>query len=358
MNQEHKITSQAIEVFLRLGLLIGLLYWCFLILSPFLMPVLWGIIIAVALFPLQSFLQKKFRNSQKLAATAITLVILAIVLIPTSMFIDSLADNIVAFKAQIDAGSFIVPSPSESIKEWPLIGPKLYDTLMALTHNTMQVVQEHQSQVTEIAKTILGAVIGTGLGVLQMLLSVIIAGVLLATKGTEEATHRIIDRLIEGHGENFVKLSAATIRNVVKGVLGVAVIQTALAGAGLYLAGIPNAVIWILLSFILSIVQLGPGLVLVPAMIYLFNTTDSLSAILWTVYFVIVMFSDNILKPILLGKGAPVPMLVIFLGVVGGFMLFGFIGLFTGAIVLSIGYKLFLAWLNLNAVAEESQSTE
>jgi predicted PurR-regulated permease PerM len=354
MNNGNKTTSQAVEIFLRLGLLLGLLYWCFLILSPFFMPVLWGLIIAVALYPLQAFLQPKFRNNQKLTATTITIVLLAVIITPTSMFIDALADNIIEFKNQITSGTLMIPEPAESIKEFPVVGSKLYDLLMDIKHNTAAVVSQHQEQVTGIAKSVLQALIGTGLGILQIILSIIIAGVLLATKGTEQAARKIIDRLAEGHGETFVKLSAATIRNVVKGVLGVALIQTALAGAGLYLAGIPNAVIWVLICFILSIVQLGPGLVLIPCSIYLFNTGDSLAAILWTVYYIVVMFSDNILKPILLGKGAPVPMLVIFLGVVGGFMLFGFIGLFTGAIVLSIGYKLFLAWLNPNEAEHET----
>jgi predicted PurR-regulated permease PerM len=137
----------------------------------------------------------------------------------------------------------------------------------------------------------------------------------------------------------------ATIRNVVKGVLGVAVIQSILAGVGLYFAHIPHAGIWILVCLILSIVQVGPALVLIPSSIYLFTTGDTMTATLWSVYFAVVLTSDNILKPILLGKGAPVPMLVIFLGVIGGFLMSGFIGLFTGAIVLSIGYKLLTAWI-------------
>ncbi len=101
-----------------------------------------------------------------------------------------------------------------------------------------------------------------------------------------------------------------------------------------------------LICLILAIIQIGPGLVIIPVIIYLFSTMELLGAILWTVYLVIVMISDSFLKPILLGKGAPVPMLVIFLGTIGGFITSGFVGMFIGAIILSLGYKLFIAWLD------------
>jgi predicted PurR-regulated permease PerM len=342
MEHNSKNTRQAVEIFLRLALLIGLLYWCFLILSPFLLPVLWGVIIAVATYPLQKLLQPRLGNRQKLTAILLTIMMLAVLLVPASFFVSSVANSIILLKNDLTDGTLSIPNPSESIKDWPIIGTKLYELLITLTQHTEVFFKQHESGLT-----ILNTVVGTGLGILQILFSIIIAGVLLATKGTEEATHKVVNRLVENQGEAFVTLTTATIRNVVKGVLGVAVIQSILAGFGLYMAHIPHAGIWILASLLFTILQVGPGIVLIPTIIYLFNTTDTLSAVLWSVYFVIVMFSDNILKPILLGKGAPVPMLVIFLGVVGGFMLFGFIGLFTGAIVLSIGYKLLMAWLEL-----------
>jgi predicted PurR-regulated permease PerM len=343
-SQKH--TSQAIEIFLRLSILVLLLYWCFQILSPFLLPVLWGLIIAVATYPAQKYWQPKLGNNQKLTAVLLTVIMLAVILVPVSLFVSSLTDSILLFKDQIATGAFVIPTPSETIKTWPVIGNKLYDFLIMLTQHTEEVFHQYQPEITSIGKSLLNAIVGTGLGILQLLLSVIIAGVLLATKGTEEAAHLVLNRLIENQGEEFVQLSATTIRNVVKGVLGVAIIQSILAGIGLYFSGIPHAGIWVLVCLIFAIIQIGPGVVLIPSIIYLFGTTDTLTAILWSIYFVVVLFSDNILKPVLLGKGAPVPMLVIFLGVIGGFMLFGFIGLFTGAIVLSVGYKLFLAWLH------------
>ncbi len=342
----NKPTTQAIEIFLRLALLILILYWCFQILSPFIQPVLWGIIIAVAVYPLQMMLQKRLGNKQTLTAVLLTLFMLAVLIIPVSMFVSSLTDSATFFKEQIDNGTLTIYGPKESVKDWPVIGKKLYDILTLLTENTEVFVQQYQSEITNVSRNVLNAIVGTGLGILQVLLSIIIAGVLLATGGTEQAAHTILNKFIDDRGEEFVKLITATIRNVVKGVLGVAVIQSILAGFGLYLSHIPHAGIWILACLILSIVQVGPALVLIPSAIYLFMQGDTMTATLWSIYFAVVLTSDNILKPILLGKGAPVPMLVIFLGVIGGFMMSGFIGLFTGAIVLSIGYKLLTAWIN------------
>lgn len=347
MSQNHiHNTKQAIEVFTRISLLILLMYWCFEILSPFIMPVLWGIILAVALAPLQQFIQKYIGQRKKLAAIIITILFLAILIVPASYFIHSLASSILEFKTEIENGTFSLLEPKEAIKKWPVIGEKLHTFLTLLTEHSEEFIAKYQSEITTSAKVILTGVVGTSLSVLQILVSIILAGILLATKGTEEAAIRVFNKLIDDKGEEFALLMGSTIRNVVKGVLGVALIQAVLAGFGLYLAHIPNAGLWGLLCLLLCIIQIGPGIILIGASIYLFSNAEFFTATLWTIYFLVIMFSDNVLKPILLGKGASVPMLVIFLGVIGGFMLSGFIGLFTGAIVLSIGYKLFIVWLD------------
>jgi predicted PurR-regulated permease PerM len=354
MNSNNKkYTSEAIDIFLRIGLLFLVLYWCFQILYPFIMPFLWGIIIAVAVFPLQNLIEKRLKNRKILTAVLITLSMLAIIIIPVSIFVSSMTDSVLELKSQIENGQLSLTAPSERIKEWPVVGDRLHALLMQLFEHTEETIKQYQTELTEIGKKFLSAIVGTGLGILQMLLSIIIAGVLLATKGTESAANIIMGKLVDEKGEYFVKIMTGTIRNVVKGVLGVAVIQSILAGFGLYLSGIPHAGIWVLVCLILSIVQVGPGLVIIPSIIYLFMNSSTLFAVLWTIFFLVVLVSDNILKPILLGKGAPVPMLVIFLGVIGGFIMSGFIGLFTGAIVLSIGYKLLVAWMDINENDED-----
>ena len=150
-------------------------------------------------------------------------------------------------------------------------------------------------------------------------------------------------------GDEFLEISLQTIRNVTTGVLGVAVIQTTLMGLGLILANVPLAAVWIVLILVMTIAQIPVLLFNIPLIIYLFAFMDPLPAVLWTLYFLVMGMIDNILKPMLMGKGSDVPMLVIFLGALGGFMAFGFIGLFLGSIVLSLAYKLYLTWVNSEA---------
>jgi predicted PurR-regulated permease PerM len=159
-------------------------------------------------------------------------------------------------------------------------------------------------------------------------------------------------------GDEFAGVVNMTIGNVVKGILGVALIQAIITGLGFLFAGIPLAGLWTLLVFIFAVLQLPPAIIVVPIMAYMFSEKELTPAIIWTIYLMIAGLSDNILKPILLGKGAPVPMLVIFIGVIGGFIFSGFIGLFTGAVVMSIGYKLFISWLDTSAQDEVEESSK
>ncbi|MEI7627057.1 MAG: AI-2E family transporter [Bacteroidota bacterium] len=346
MNKQVTSTKEIVELLIRMSILILLFFYCFEILLPFIMPVLWAMIIAVAVFPIHDSLQKKLGKREKLSAAIITLAILSFIFIPTGFFISSISQTIIDFKNQAEAGAIHLDQPNPIIQTWPIIGKPLYDFLQNASGSLTTVFQKYQPEILTAAKTVMLGIVGSGLTFFQVIFSIIISGVLLSTKGTVEATHKIFERIAGKKGPEFVTLTASTIRSVVKGVLGVAVIQALLAGAGFFLASVPHAGIWGLVALILSIIQVGPGLVIIPVIIYLFTTGNSLFAGLWTAYFVVVMFSDNILKPLLLGKGAQVPMLVIFLGVLGGFFLSGFIGLFTGAIMLSIGYKLFLVWMH------------
>lgn len=339
-------SKHLIELIIRLAALFLLVFYCFQLLSPFIMPVLWAAIIAVAIYPIHHFMEKKLGGRKVLASVIVTLAILAFIFIPAGLFLASITDTIVDFKQKIESGNISLDHPSENIKTWPIIGNQLYDFLHNLSDQMVSIFQKYQSQVLTVAKTILMAIVGTGMSFLQVIFSIIIAGVLLATNGTEAAMATIFNKMVGEQGAEYLQLTTSTIRSVVKGVLGVAVIQTLLAGFGFFMAGIPHAGIWAVCALVLSIIQVGPGLVIIGVIGFLYTQENHFFATAWTVYFVLVMFSDNILKPILLGKGARVPMLVIFLGVIGGFLLQGFIGLFTGAIVLSIGYKLFLLWMH------------
>jgi predicted PurR-regulated permease PerM len=178
-------------------------------------------------------------------------------------------------------------------------------------------------------------------------LSIIIMGVLLAfSESSEKSVALFAKRLLGTRSEEYTKVVIQTIRNVAKGILGVAFIQFIIMGVCFILAGVPLAGLWALLVFLLALVQLPGALVAIPVIIYIYSVKEPFPATIWAVIILICGLSDNVLKPLLMGKGAPVPMLVIFLGAIGGFMLSGFIGLFTGAIVLSLAYKLAGLWMH------------
>jgi len=220
-------------------------------------------------------------------------------------------------------------------------------------------VTQYHEQLQDIAKWIFRALTGVGIGVLEFVAAIIIAGVMLTyAKSGGQAAERVFIRLVGSRGQEFVRLSETTIRQVVKGILGVALIQTILASLGLFIAGVPLAGLWAVICLVLAIVQIGVGPVIIPIVIYVWSTSSTTTAVLFTIWSIFVLTIDNVLKPLLLGKGAPVPMLVIFLGAIGGFVATGLVGLFLGAVILSLTYKLLLEWLAADEEPTDSMSIQ
>jgi len=345
MDQNLGNSHKMIESVITLILVFLVMALCLLIISPFLLAILWAVIIAVSVFPLYDFIVRKMKGRRIFPAILITTVMVALIIGPVIWIFGAAASNADLVTKYLHSGELKIAAPSQKISEWPLIGKPLYDFLSSLSTNLESLLEKYYPQILSASKLLLGGVLSATMTFLQLLLSIIIAGFLLATKGTAAATDIFFSRIAGRRGDEFKILCVSTIRNVIKGILGVAVIQSVLAGAGLFLAGIPYAGILTVICLMLAIVQVGPGVVILGVVAYLFYTHSTLYAGLWTVYFIGVGFSDNILKPFLMGKGSQVPMLVLFLGVIGGFILYGFIGLFAGPIILSIGYKLILAWM-------------
>jgi predicted PurR-regulated permease PerM len=181
----------------------------------------------------------------------------------------------------------------------------------------------------------------------------VVAGVLLANaSGCVTVSRSLANRLFGDRGPEFEELAGSTIRSVTNGILGVAVIQTTCAGLGFVVAGLPGAGLWTLVFLFAAVLQLGGPVVILPV-IYMFAIASTTKAILFLIWCLFVALMDNVLKPLLLGRGVAVPIAVVFLGAIGGFIAVGIIGLFLGAIVLSVGYKLFLAWLGGPVQAKE-----
>jgi predicted PurR-regulated permease PerM len=227
-----------------------------------------------------------------------------------------------------------------------LVGEQVYAAWSAASANIVSFISDHKEQIAEFGGKFLKGFLGIIGGVFQFAVSIIIAGILLVVKGAPETGRKFFKKLVGDKADEFADVAYKTVGNVVKGILGVAFIQAFLIGLGFLFAGVPMAGFWTLIVFMFAVLQLPPAIIVIPIIVWMFSALETTPAIIWTIYLLVAGLSDNILKPILLGQGAPVPMLVIFLGVIGGFILSGFIGLFTGAIVISIGYKLFVAWLD------------
>lgn len=347
MNQKpESLTRQIIEIIIQLGVLLFIVGWCFQILSPFFTPIIWGIIVAITVHPAFARLSAKLGQRKKTASIILTVLLLAIIIVPVVLLSGSLIDGVQFLRNAMENGEAIIPPPGDRVASWPAFAKPVVDAWQLASDNLQSTVVTYREEVTAVVKALLGAVAKTGIGVLQFILSIIIAGVLLVYADEGGNTMKRVFKKIGGdRGEEYAKLSEVTIRNVVKGILGVAVIQTLLAGIGFAVAGVPAAGLWTFLCLLFAIIQVGVGPIMVPVMIYMFSTADTTTAVIFMIWGIFIMISDNFLKPILLGRGAPVPMLVVFLGAIGGFIVRGFIGLFLGAVILSVGYKLFIAWM-------------
>ncbi len=349
MHSKMNLQSASNSVYdttIRLFILLLIIAWCLMIMYPFVSIMMWSIILAMAIFPLHHALAKKIGGRNKLASGIIVLAILAIFVVPMGMITGSLVDEVKELKSLYDSGSLALPSPSEKVKEWPLIGERLFDFWQGASLSLEQTIVKYKEQITEIGGRIAKGIMGAAGGLIQLLISVIIAGILLTTGKTAEGLRKFFRKVAGDKGDEFADITLKTVGNVVKGVIGVAFILAVLHGILFFLTDVPYAGIWTLLIFVLAIVQIPSFLVTLPIMVYLFSVKEPLPAIIWTVLLVVAGLADNVLKPMLLGKGAPVPTLIIFIGVVGGFMLSGFLGLFTGAIVMSLGYRLYVGWVN------------
>ncbi|SHH25318.1 Predicted PurR-regulated permease PerM [Chryseolinea serpens] len=344
-----------VQILLELGVLAFILGWCFIILSPFIFPIIWGLVISITVYPMFAKLKTKLGGRGKLASTLITIVFLAILLVPTFMLSGSLIDGVRELKAMIDEGRSPIPPPGEHAKTLPAFAQPLVAIWQEASQNLQAAVSKHPEGFQKAGLAMLSFVAKTGAGILSFLISIILAGVFLAyAKEGGNTLKSVFVKLAGKQGEELAAISEATIRSVVKGILGVAIVQTLMSGIGFVVVGIPAAGLWTLFCLIFAIIQVGVGPVMIPMIIYVFNTADLTTSILFLIWGGLTLISDNILKPLLLGRGAPVPMLVVFLGAIGGFIATGFLGLFLGAVILSLGYKLYESWMNEGKSSEKS----
>ncbi|MDJ0865506.1 MAG: AI-2E family transporter [Myxococcota bacterium] len=338
--------SRAVEATTRVLLVLALLAWCFSILRPFVVPVAWAVIIAVAVLPLHLWLRDRLGGRERLAAALLTGAALIGLLGTTVVLGSTLVEGSQLIANSLDAEKLHVPAPPTTVRDWPLVGDRVFEVWALASQNLSAALEPIRPQLIALGRSLLSVVAGFGLTLASTLLSLIVAGVLLANHETGGRVAASIARRLAGErGGHFASLAGDTVQSVAQGILGVAVIQSLLAGLGFVAIGVPGAGLWALIALLLCVVQVGLLLLAIPMLIWVWSTAEPLAATLFTVWMVFVSVIDNILKPILLGRGVKVPMLVIFLGAIGGFLASGIIGLFVGAVVLVLGYTMFQAWL-------------
>ncbi|HYN39359.1 MAG TPA: AI-2E family transporter [Rhodospirillales bacterium] len=344
--RDRTFVRRAVEAAIRIGLVVLLVAWCYDIVRPFVIPFVWGLIIAVAVYPGYRPLESFLGGRRALAATLVSLLLLVILIGPTVMLAGTLVEGAQRVAQELMEGTPALPPPPPGIAEWPLIGAPLAKFWTLAADDLGRALAQIRPQIAAGGRLLLSVAANVGLGIVQFVIAIIIAGVLLAQAHRGDGVANAIAlRLAGERGPAYADLMQATIRSVARGILGVALIQSLLAGLGFLAVGLPGAGLLAVLCLLLAVVQIGPFVVLAGAVVYVFTTASTATAIAFTAWCLFVGLIDNILKPLLLGRGVEVPMLVVLVGAIGGLLATGIIGLFIGSVVLALGYTLFRAWL-------------
>ncbi len=352
MAESNILPGRGGEVVFRIGFVVLLIVGTFLIVQPFIGIIAWAIVMAVAMYPTFERIRTLLGGRPKSAAALLTAAFLVVFIGPAFALSETLVSGVRDLAHDLQAGTVTIPMPSASVHGWPVIGEKVAEVWTLAATNIDAAVLQFREELAAVGRWLLRQAATTGLGLLQFIAAVILSGFLLGTSARGSVLgRRIAQRVIGPNGERLAALAVATTRSVARGVLGVALIQATMAGIGMLAIGIPGAGLWALVVLLLCVVQIGPALVMIPAAIYVFSAHATLPATLFAIWSVLVLVIDNVLKPMLLGRGVDVPMLVVVVGAIGGLIAMGVIGLFVGAIVLVVAYAALVGWLEHDAVA-------
>jgi predicted PurR-regulated permease PerM len=346
---ERRAASRLMDVLIHAGLLAAMVVLCYQVFSPFLTLMVWALILAVAMYPLHQWIARRMKGKQGLAATALVLVGVLVIVTPAAVLMNSFGDSVRTFIESVQNDTLNVPPPKPGVEKWPVIGKRVY-AVWTQAHTDMPgLVRSLQPKVGELARRALSTVASIGLGLLGFLASLIIAGIMMAYGEAGARTVRAIFDKVVGleRGEKLARLSTATIRTVAQGVLGVAFIQAAVIGIALLIAGVPWAGLLSAVALVLAIAQVPTLLVTLPAIGYIWTSDHQSSgvAVVYTIILLLAGLIDNVLKPLLLGRGVEAPMPVILLGALGGMASDGILGMFVGATLLALGYQIFMGWV-------------
>ena len=362
---ERRLASQLLEVLIRAGLLGVFAVLCWRVLAPFLTLMLWALILAVALYPLHQSLARRLGGKQGVAASIVVLAGCLLIVTPTVLLVSSFESSVRKFVSDAQQNKLEIPAPRDRVREWPIIGEGIHDIWSKAHADLPGLIQDMQPKILDLGRKalVLGASIGIGL--VQFLASFVIAGILMAYGEAGARMSRAISARLIGseRGERFARLSTATIRTVAQGVIGIAFIQAVLIGLELLVANVPWAGVLAAITLVFGIAQVPALIVTVPVIGYIWSTGNYSTgvAILLTIVLLVSGMVDNVLKPLMLGRGVDAPMPVILLGALGGLATAGILGMFVGATLLALGHQMFMVWLagtpSSNIVVAKSDST-
>jgi predicted PurR-regulated permease PerM len=345
---EKTWTRELLDVLIRAGLIVVLVLFCFDIFSPFRDLMLWSVILAITLYPLQRKLLGPMGHKEGRIATLIVVVAIVILMVPIYLLGTSIADSVESAMAVVRNEGVHIPAPPDSLAQFPLVGKPIAAIWLQASTDLPGLTAKYIPQIKGVSMTLLGKLAGVGMGFLTFIFALIIAGIFMAHgEAGSRASVQIASRVSgPARGPGIAALCTATIRAVALGVVGIAFIQMLLVGLGFVFMGIPGAGLLALAVLLLGIMQLPVTLITLPVIAFVFATEGASTAtIIFAIYVFIAGLVDNVLKPLLLGRGVDVPMPVVLIGALGGMVTSGIIGLFIGPVVLALGYQLFWQWV-------------
>ncbi|CAI8929927.1 putative transport protein YdiK [Pseudomonas donghuensis] len=339
---------ELLDVLIRAGLIAVLVLFCFDIFKPFLNLMLWAVILAITLYPLSQRLGGWLGGRPRWAAVVLVIIGLACLIGPLSLLGASVADTVQQGITGFEDQRIEIPPPPANVRDWPLIGAPLYGIWAHASSDLSWAATQVAPHLKGLSKTLLTQLAGIGSGILMFLVALVVAGLIMAKGTTGQRAAVAIATRVAGpqRGEQLAALCTATIRAVAQGVVGIAFIQMLLVGVALVIMGVPAAGVLALLVLLLGITQLPVLLITLPVAIYvLAHDGVSASTVIFVIWILLAGLADNVLKPMLLGRGVAVPMPVVLIGALGGMLTNGIIGLFIGPVVLAVGYELFMSWV-------------
>lgn len=335
-----------IEIAIKLSVLGIILFVSYLIIKPFLGIILWSIIIAIVAFPLIERLEKYFESSRIKVIIFLLLIGISSLIVPSYFLSEKIVESTGSLASVVEHGTIAIPPPTEKVKQWPVIGDKAFKWWNAASQNLTQTLKPFDGQIKKAAEILISISESTITSIFISIISMFIAiFIIMDAEKYAGLFRKVSTRLIDKKGEELVTLSVLTIRSVATGIIGVALIQATFAMLGLALMNVPFSLLLAIGVMVLSIVQLPTILLVGPVILYVFSYADTTQAIIFSIYMLLVAMSDSILKPLLMGRGVDIPMLILITGAIGGMLLMGLIGLFVGAVIFSLLYTLFWQWL-------------